>query len=170
MQSKTLKLAGVAALAATLAACASTPAPPPPPPPPPPPVDLPPPPPQFMLRVWFSAAPEANGGEPFNADFVVVHDAALAERLATMTAAQWFAEKEAIEKSTDRAATVVTAPVFPGQNAQYRFAAYRDGVQVLVFAGYHTEGEHRLAVPVERFDKQLRLHFADTVSIEGAGA
>jgi len=102
------------------------------------------------LRVRVEIAESANDDSPVAVDIVLVYDRFLSERLLTMPARQWFATRDQIMRDYLLEAGVAcwSWEWVPGQRVGDIELAVRSGARTaFVFAGYHTEGAHRV-----RFD------------------
>jgi type VI secretion system protein len=99
---------------------------------------------QLPVEVTIDAA--ANDNSPVAVDLLVVYDDKLVDGLLAMPAADWFRKKQ--QYVADHPAVVVQGWEWvPGQSVEPFKVAYRSGARnVVLFADYDTEGEHRAVV------------------------
>ncbi|KTT26719.1 hypothetical protein SB14R_02680 [Pseudomonas oryzihabitans] len=94
----------------------------------------------------------ANGNSPVSVDFVATPDATLAQSLKGLTASQWFAQREQLQRDNPGRLDVWSLEVVPEQFAVFRDIPLR-GVKaqdVFVYANYSAPGAHRLLVTTEK--------------------
>ncbi|WP_434155569.1 type VI secretion protein [Pseudomonas sp. JZ134] len=92
--------------------------------------------------------PRANNDTPIAIDFVATADSVLEERLKGTTAAQWFEQRDQLQKDYPGQLNIWSLELVPGQ-----FMALNDiplkgqrSHGLLVFASYNTPGAHRLVL------------------------
>ena len=93
------------------------------------------------------AAADANFGNPVEVDVVAVYDAALAEQLASLSAAQWFERKpQMLVRWSRQGLEAWSFEVPPGTLLSGPQAViYDEGARELfLFAQYFSPGEHRV--------------------------
>jgi type VI secretion system protein len=91
--------------------------------------------------------PRANEDSPVAVDLVVVYDAKLVDSLLKMPASEWFSKKRQYLADHGSDVEVQGWEWVPGQTIDPFKVTYRSGADHLVlFADYHTEGDHRAAV------------------------
>ncbi|MDT3717922.1 type VI secretion protein [Pseudomonas oryzihabitans] len=105
-----------------------------------------------LNNVTIEVERNANGNSPVSVDFVATPDATLTQSLKGLTASQWFAQREQLQRDNPGRLDVWSLEVVPEQ-----FAVFRDiplhGVKaqdVLVYANYSTPGAHRLLITTEK--------------------
>lgn len=98
------------------------------------------------LPIEVTVAPELNDNSPVAVDLVLVYDEKLVEGLIKMPASEWFQKKK--QYIADHPAVVVQGWEWvPGQEVDPFKVPYRSGARnVVLFADYNTEGEHRAVV------------------------
>jgi type VI secretion system protein len=100
-----------------------------------------------MLPVQVTVAPQANEDSPVAVDLVVVYDKKLVDELLKMAASQWFTSKAQFMADHDRQIAVQGWEWVPGQKVDPLTIDYRAGAKtVILFADYHTDGDHRFVV------------------------
>ncbi|MCW2242976.1 hypothetical protein [Azospirillum canadense] len=97
--------------------------------------------------VSVTVAPAANDTTPVAIDMVAVRDKALVEKLAALTAADWFGQREQTLRDHPTTVGVTSWELVPGQKLQAELPDQEPAWAILVFANYATPGPHRLRVP-----------------------
>ena len=99
---------------------------------------------QLPIEVTIDAA--ANDNSPVAVDVLLVYDDKLIEGLLAMPAAEWFRKKD--QYVADHPRVVVQGWEWvPGQQVDALKISYGPGAKnVVLFADYSTEGEHRAVV------------------------
>lgn len=96
-----------------------------------------------MLRIVADA--DANARRPVAVDLVRVADEALARRLGTLDAPDWFRDRATLHREADGRIAIASWEIVPGQSVILRslppFAAAPSAT--IVFARYDTPGPHR---------------------------
>ncbi|RYF93961.1 MAG: hypothetical protein EON95_07105 [Caulobacteraceae bacterium] len=96
--------------------------------------------------VALQADPDANGGRPVAVDVVVSCDATVGRLLQTMTAAQWFAQRDQLSHAS-ASLNITGWEILPGQQVGGRRAIARKCAKAaVVYANYASPGEHRLVL------------------------
>jgi type VI secretion system protein len=104
---------------------------------------------QLPIRV--TVAPGANDDSAIAVDFVVVYDDKVLDEIAKVSAADWFSRKSRFLADYPQQLDVVTREWVPGQPVAPWSITYRIGARkVIVFADYHSGGEHRAIVPPQQ--------------------
>lgn len=104
---------------------------------------------QLPLKV--TVAPGANDDSAIAVDFVVVYDQKLLDEIVKISAAEWFAKKSRFLADHPRELVVEAREWVPGQPVAPLSVPYRAGARkVVVFADYHSGGEHRAVVPPQQ--------------------
>lgn len=100
--------------------------------------------------VSVTVTPAANDTTPVAIDMVAVRDKALVEKLAALTAADWFAQREQTLRDHPATVGVTSWELVPGQTLHTDLPDQQPAWAILVFANYATPGPHRLRVPDTR--------------------
>ncbi|MCP8467011.1 type VI secretion protein [Pseudomonas sp. ZM23] len=116
-------------------------------------------------RLTLDVAGKANGDSPIAVDFVAVRDADLLKLLSSMTAKQWFSDREQYRRDYQNQISVWSLELVPGQFMEAKDfpLAGKPASGLLVFAGYNTPGAHRMRLEQQpdiwlRFDsREMRL-------------
>ncbi len=94
------------------------------------------------------ADPAANDRSAIAVDVVAVRGEALAEKLAELSASQYFLAREQIERDASGRIGVSGWEIAPGQTVGPESVSFECGVDaVFVFASYRTPGVHRMRLP-----------------------
>jgi type VI secretion system protein len=98
------------------------------------------------LPIEVEIARLANDEAPIAVDLLFLYDDKLVADLLKMPASEWFQKREQYQK--DHPAVIVQSWEWvPGQDVKLEPIKYRAGAKnVVLFADYHTEGEHRAVV------------------------
>lgn len=94
-------------------------------------------------------APNANENSPVAVDLIYVYDESLLERLTALSAAEWFAQREQVRRDflPGEGADVWSWEWVPGQKIPVQQLPLKPAAMAgLVFADYHTPGNHRFRV------------------------
>lgn len=114
-----------------------------------------------------AAAPHANQDSPVRVDVVVVRDPALAETVAKLTAAGWFAQRGQLVLDNPRMLEITSLEPVPGQALPWsRVQAGKKAHAAFVFADYAAEGDHRVRVDPYRWIT-IRLE-EEGMAVEGS--
>lgn len=101
-----------------------------------------------------TVAPDANENSAVAVDLVVVYDTKVLDQLMKLRASEWFARKQQFLNDFSNEVTVRGWEWVPSQAVDEQSIAYRSGARkVVLFADYHTEGDHRASV-----DPQQSFH------------
>ena len=101
-----------------------------------------------------TVAPDANENSAIAVDVLVVYDAKVLDQLMKLRAAEWFARKQQFLNDYSEEVSVRGWEWIPSQVVEEQSIAYRSGARkVVLFADYHTEGDHRASV-----DPQQSFH------------
>jgi type VI secretion system protein len=104
---------------------------------------------QLPLRV--TVVPGANDDSAIAVDFVVVYDQKLLDEISKVSAAEWFSKKSRFLADHPQELVVEAREWVPGQSIAPMIIPYRIGARkVVVFADYHSAGEHRAIVPPQQ--------------------
>ena len=104
---------------------------------------------QLPLKV--TVAPGANDDSAIAVDFVVVYDQKVLDEIMKVTAAEWFAKKSRFLADHPTEIVVEAREWVPGQPVGALTIPYKAGARkVVVFADYHSGGEHRAVVPPQQ--------------------
>jgi type VI secretion system protein len=100
---------------------------------------------QLPLRV--TVEPGANDDSAIAVDFVVVYDQKLLDEISKVSAAEWFSKKTRFLADHPQELAVEGREWVPGQPVAPLSLPYRIGARkVVIFADYHSAGEHRAIV------------------------
>lgn len=104
------------------------------------------------LPLKVTVAPGANDDSAIAVDFVVVYDQKVLDEVMKVTASEWFASKKARFLADHPTELMVEAREWvPGQPVSPITIPYRAGARkIVVFADYHSGGEHRAVVPPQQ--------------------
>jgi type VI secretion system protein len=98
------------------------------------------------LPVEVTVLDSINDDSPVAVDLVIVYDDKLVDELLKMSSTEWFAKKEQFKKDHPgidvQGWEWVPGQIVPPLNLDYHAGARN----VVLFADYHTEGEHRAVV------------------------
>ena len=101
-------------------------------------------------------ASDANEDSPVAVDLIFVYDKKLLDTLLKTPANEWFAKREQFIKDYGNALAVEKWEWVPGQQIERISVAYRPGARrVVLFADYHSGGEHRAVMPPQQASKVL---------------
>ncbi len=106
--------------------------------------------------------PAANRDFPVAVDLVLVSDEALARKLSSMKAQEWFAARDGLRKSHPEDIAFDSAELAPGESMSWPGKHY-SGKRVfaaLLFADYFTSGEHR--APLHTLTGKISIEFGAT--------
>jgi len=96
-------------------------------------------------------APDANENSAIAVDLVVVYDNKLLDQLLKIKATEWFARKQQFLNDYSNELAVKGWEWIPSQIVEEQFVPYRSGARkVVLFADYHTDGEHRASVDPQK--------------------
>jgi type VI secretion system protein len=99
-----------------------------------------------------TVAPDANENSAIAVDVLVVYDAKVLDQLMKLRASEWFARKQQFLNDYSEEVTVRGWEWVPSQVVEEQSIAYRSGARkVVLFADYHTEGDHRASVDPQQF-------------------
>lgn len=94
------------------------------------------------------AAPNANGDSPVALDIVVPYSKDMLDQLVGITANEWFRRREQFKRDFPTEVETVELEIVPGTardvSLELRDSGEAEGA--LVYANYHTEGEHRVRI------------------------
>lgn len=117
--------------------------------------------------VRLQADPGINQDSPVALELVVVYDKDLLEKLAAMTAGDWFKNRDQIQKDYpgDDHFVSMRWEVVPGQSLDEQSLSFGSGARGgIVFADYFSAGAHRTRVDPHQ---NLRIHLqADDFVVE----
>jgi type VI secretion system protein len=101
-----------------------------------------------------TVAPDANENSAIAVDLVVVYDNKVLDQLLKLKSTEWFARKQQFLNDYSNELAVKGWEWIPSQVVEEQFVPYRSGARkVVLFADYHTDGEHRASV-----DPQMPFH------------
>jgi type VI secretion system protein len=104
-----------------------------------------------QLPIKVTVVPGANDDSAIAVDFVVVYDDKVFDEIAKVTASEWFSRKSRFLADHPQQLDVVMREWVPGQPVAPWSIPYRIGARkVIVFADYHSAGEHRAVVPPQQ--------------------
>ena len=104
-----------------------------------------------QLPIKVTVAPGANDDSAIAVDFVVVYDQKLLDEVMKVTAAEWFAKKQRFLADHPGDLIVEAREWVPGQPVAPITIPYRAGARkIVIFADYHSGGEHRAVVPPQQ--------------------
>ncbi|HYG86118.1 MAG TPA: hypothetical protein VD978_07650 [Azospirillum sp.] len=104
----------------------------------------------MLESVSFTVAPAANDSTPIAIDVVAIRDKALVEKLAALTAAEWFAKREQTMRDNPTTLGLASWELVPGQTMKTDLPWQEPAWAILVYANYANPGPHRLRVPATR--------------------
>jgi type VI secretion system protein len=104
------------------------------------------------LPINVTVVPGANDDSAIAVDFVVVYSDKLLDDILKVSAAEWFQVKKARFLADHPGELEVDSREWvPGQPVDPLTIAYRSGAKkVVVFADYHSGGEHRAVMPPQQ--------------------
>jgi type VI secretion system protein len=109
---------------------------------------------QLPLKVTIAAG--ANDDTAIAVDFVVVYDDKLLDEIMKVSAAEWFSKKSRFLADHPQQLDVEAREWVPGQPVAPLSIPYRAGAKkVVVFADYHSGGEHRAVMPPQQASRIL---------------
>jgi type VI secretion system protein len=113
-----------------------------------------------LKSVQLEVTERANDNSPIAVDFVAVRDPELLKTLQILTAAQWFLNKPQILLDYPGKVKIWTLELVPGSLLATKAIPLsgKPAVGLLMFAGYSSEGAHRLRLDET---KKLKLKFSD---------
>jgi type VI secretion system protein len=104
---------------------------------------------QLPLKV--TVAPGANDDSAIAVDFVVVYSDKLLDEIMKLPAAEWFSKKSRVLADHPGELEVVPREWVPGQAVEPLSIPYHSGAKkIVVFADYHSGGEHRAVMPPQQ--------------------
>lgn len=103
-------------------------------------------------RLSLVAAVDANANHPVAVDLVLSADAEMSDRLAGLSAAQWFAQRETLQALFPNRLRYIAREVVPGQTLALPRAhmTSRRANAAFVFSRYGTPGVHRARIATWR--------------------
>jgi type VI secretion system protein len=108
------------------------------------------------LPLQVSIAPGANDDSAIAVDFVVVYNDKLLDEVMKLSAADWFGKKERLLADHPTELAVESREWVPGQPVAPWTMQYHAGAKkIVVFADYHSGGEHRAVMPPQQASKVL---------------
>jgi len=108
------------------------------------------------LPVKVTIAPGANDDTAIAVDFVVVYSDKLLDEIMKVSAAEWFSKKNRFLADHPQELMVEAREWVPGQPVAPWTIQYRAGAKkVVVFADYHSGGEHRAVMPPQQASRVL---------------
>ncbi|MCP1117720.1 hypothetical protein [Robbsia andropogonis] len=118
--------------------------------------------PQYRIHwsgLTLSATSDANGDNPVAVDLVLSSDVAMTERIAAMSAAQWYAQREALQALFPDRLHYFSWEIVSGQTLHMprSVMAPRRVNAALVFARYGTPGVHRARITARKGPVTIRL-------------
>jgi len=103
------------------------------------------------LPLKVTVAPGANDDSAIAVDFVVVYSDKLLDEIMKVSAAEWFAKKSRFLADHPQELAVEAREWVPGQPVAPLSIGYRAGAKkIVVFADYHSGGEHRAVMPPQQ--------------------
>ena len=106
----------------------------------------------WIEKVRFNVADDMNGDAPVSVMLVIVYDADLSKKLASMPADDFFKKLSQIKSDNPGKADFLNWEVVPGKKfPDKRVEPSKSGAQgAFVFAHYDAPGDHRVALTDER--------------------
>lgn len=110
------------------------------------------------VPVEVAIAPDANDDSPVAVDVLFVYDQKVLDELVKMRASEWFARRDQYVSDHSREVSRTGWEWVPGQSISPFTLSYQAGLKkIVLFADYHTDGEHRALVhPQQPFRLLLR--------------
>ena len=100
-----------------------------------------------LLPVEIQVAPDVNEDSPVAVDLLVIYDQKLADSLLKLPSNEWFSKREQFVKDYPKELSLQSWEWVPGQSVDpVTIASHLGARQVILFADYRTDGEHRAAV------------------------
>jgi type VI secretion system protein len=104
-----------------------------------------------QLPISVIVVPGANDDSPIAVDFVIAYDQKVLDEIVKVSAAEWFSKKSRFLADHPQELVVEGREWVPGQPVAPLSIPYRIGARkVVVFADYHSGGEHRAIVPPQQ--------------------
>jgi len=104
-----------------------------------------------QLPLTVKVVPGANDDSAIAIDFVVVYDQKLLDEIVKIPAAEWFSKKNRILADHPQELAVESREWVPGQPVAPLSIPYKIGAKkVVLFADYHSAGEHRAVIPPQQ--------------------
>jgi type VI secretion system protein len=104
-----------------------------------------------IAELAFQVAPDANDNTPVAVDLVLVDDKRLLDQLLTLTAREWFEQREQIRRDHPRDIELLGWELVPGQELPPQpVRAGRRSVAAIIYANYLAPGAHRWRLGGER--------------------
>lgn len=98
-----------------------------------------------------TVAPDANENSAIAVDLVVVYDSKVLDQLLKLKSSEWFARKQQLLNDYSDELAVKGWEWIPSQVVDAQFVPYRSGARkVVLFADYHTDGEHRASIDPQK--------------------
>jgi type VI secretion system protein len=121
-------------------------------------------------QITLSAMTGINNDSPIAVDLVIVYDTGLIDRVAALTAHDWFGNRAQMQRDFPNDLQVIGWEVVPGQTLQDQPVDRRGGARAgFIFANYFSAGDHRLRLG-DQSELTVRLLDAGfTVTPEAAG-
>lgn len=111
-----------------------------------------------QVPIEVAIASDANDDSPVAVDLIFVYDQKVLDDLVKMRASEWFARRDQYLSDHPRQVSRTGWEWVPGQPIAPFTLPYQAGLRkIVLFADYHTEGEHRaLLHPQQPFRLFLR--------------
>jgi type VI secretion system protein len=104
-----------------------------------------------QLPLTVTVMPGANDDSAIAIDFVVVYDQKLLDEIVKIPAAEWFSKKSRFLADHPQELVVESREWVPGQPVGPLTIPYKIGAKkIVLFADYHSAGEHRAVVPPQQ--------------------
>jgi hypothetical protein len=104
-----------------------------------------------QLPLTVTVMPGANDDSAIAIDFVVVYDQKLLDEIVKVSAAEWFSKKSRFLADHPQELVVESREWVPGQPVAPLTIPYKIGAKkIVLFADYHSAGEHRAVVPPQQ--------------------
>lgn len=93
-----------------------------------------------------------NGNSPVSVDFVASSDATLSQSLKSLSANQWFDQRDQLRRDNPDRLRIWSLEVVPEQFSVFQDIPFRGmrANDVIVYANYSTPGAHRLLITTEK--------------------
>src|SRR5262249_5737101 len=106
--------------------------------------------------------PAVNQNSPVQVELLVIYDDRLLQQVLSLTAQQWFAQREQIERDYSAKKSLVSQywELVPGQPAIQETLSFEVGARAaVVFANYASAGAHRLRLDPHQ---DVVIHLGDS--------
>ncbi|MBK5142174.1 hypothetical protein I2494_00315 [Budviciaceae bacterium BWR-B9] len=113
-----------------------------------------------MSSAQLNVTDKANDGKSLNVDFVAVRSDKLVQKIETLSASQWFEQKQQLLKDNPDNLIVWPVTMLPDSQITVKNVPIsgKPADSLILFAGYQSKGAHRLILNDVRHPK---LEFRD---------